>query len=123
MLASLTPKICVMEQFRFTFQLSRKEIFEVAIYGDGCLATSAAVFNQPKTDFSRCGQCQEDVTKGHRAARRFYKKWDPFHLRKLTPEQYQELAADINVLKERYNWCDGDGWYNQRRLSMMKPKN
>lgn len=116
-----------MNEFEMSFQLSRTEIFVVSYKTVGSnprpyFSTSAAVFNRPKTDFTRGGQCQDDVLKSHRAAMRFYKKWDAFHLRDLTAEQYQDLMADVEVLKERYNWCTCTSFYAQRVLSMQKPK-
>jgi len=116
-----------MNELNLTFQLSRTEIFEVSYKTIGSNAspyfsTSAAVFNRPKTDFNRCGQCQDDVLKTHRAAMRFYKKWDPFHLHDLTPKQYKELVDDIETLKDRYNWCSGTSFCEQRALSMQNPK-
>ena len=74
-----------MERFEFhaAFQLTRKIIFEVSYYTLGSndspyFTTSAEEFNQPKTDYNRAGQAQDDLCTG--AARAFYKKWDLFHL-------------------------------------------
>ena len=67
-------------------------------------------------------------------AMRFYKKWDPCHLHDLTPEQYEELTADIETLKARYNYVEdvrdrfGEGarnhipFYAVVELSKMEPK-
>lgn len=113
--------------FEYTFQITKKIIFEVR-YNDlsGAnrepdFATSCAVFNQPKTDFDRCGQCQADVLpKGK--ARNFWEKWDNLHLHKLDETQEEELLLDVEELKAKYNWCAGSGFCEQRELSKMNLK-
>jgi hypothetical protein len=57
-----------MERFKFhtAFQLTRKIIFKVSYYTLGSndsayFSTSVCEFNQPKTDFSRCGQAQKGL--------------------------------------------------------------
>ena len=67
------------KEFIASFQLSKKIIFEVNFYTLGnnshpYFSTSAYEFNQPKTDYRRGGQAQEDLTKGFYVARRFWKK-------------------------------------------------
>lgn len=112
--------------FEYTFQQSKKVIFEVRyddLHGANKkpdFATSAAVFNQPKTDFNRCGQCQEDVLTGQ--ARAFWEKWDKKHLCYLSPDEEREVLADIETLKASYNWIEGSNFYQQKELSKMQPK-
>lgn len=95
--------------FFYAFQMSKTVIFEINYYLLGnnqspYFHTSAAQFNQPKSDFNHCGQAQETLLKGHSAAMDFYKKWDSLHGKDLTQEQYNEMQADIEILKEKYNY-------------------
>lgn len=112
-------------EFKYTFQITRKVIFEVSYYTLGSnknphFTTSAAVFNQPKTDFSQCGQCQDSVLTGK--AVKFYKKWDYLHLKDLTAAEYEEIIEDIEELKNAYNWISGQSFSAQRELSKSKLK-
>ena len=97
------------KEFIASFQLSKKIIFEVNFYTLGnnshpYFSTSAYEFNQPKTDYRRGGQAQEDLTKGFYMARRFWKKWDKKHLQDLTEEEYADLIIDLERMKETYNY-------------------
>ena len=51
-----------------------------------------------------CGQAQENICKGHRAAYNFYRKWDKKHLQDLTSEEYSDMRSDLEKLKEKYNF-------------------
>ena len=67
------------KEFIASFQLSKKIVFNVNYYTLGnnsspYFSTSADEFNQPKTDYCRGGQAQEDLTKNFLTARRFWKK-------------------------------------------------
>jgi hypothetical protein len=98
-----------MKEFQAVFQLSKLIIFEVYYYTlstnkNAHFTTSAAEFCKNKKDFCRCGQAQDDLTRGFATARRFWKKWDALHLKTLTPEQYNELQADLQALKDKYNY-------------------
>ena len=98
-----------MKEFQAVFQLSKTIIFEVNFYTLSTnqtphFSTSAAQFARNKKDFTRCGQSQMELTKGFLTARRFFLKWDKHHLHNLTPAQYEELQADLQTLKERYNF-------------------
>ncbi len=100
-----------MKEFIATFQLSKTIIFNVEYYTlltnkKPHFSTSADEFCRSKKDFRRCGQAQEELTKGFRAARQFYKKWDAHHLHELTEEQYNEMVADLDVLKDKYNFME-----------------
>lgn len=93
--------------FELAVQLDKKRIFFVDYHvlgwsSEPYFSTSAAVFNQPKTDYTECGQCQDRVLTGK--AREFWKKWDQYHLKKLEPEKLDELMQDIQGLKEEYNY-------------------
>lgn len=93
------------KRFMYAFIISRTRVFEVE-YGaikenkDWYFATSAAKFNQPKTDWQTCGQCEEEVLFGK--PKLFFRKWNHKHLTPLTESEYSELLADIEGLKEAY---------------------
>ena len=58
--------IITAKEFHAVFTLSKIKIFEVNYYTLGSnnspyFTTSAAIFNRPKTDYNRCGQCQDDA--------------------------------------------------------------
>lgn len=94
-----------MEAFNYTFVVNRGRIFGInyrLLAGNSAayFATSVAVFNRPRTDFNRCGQCQDDVLVGD--AHNFYKKWSGLHLNELTKAQYSGIIEDIEALKIRY---------------------
>ena len=99
-----------MYEFSYAFQLSKKRIFEVCYHTVGSneypyFSTSAAEFNQPKTDYNRCGQAQADLLSG--VAKRFWEKWDYLHCKKIENEsQFNELIEDIEELKDRYNYIE-----------------
>lgn len=100
-----------MKEFMYCFQLDKMTVFEVDFYTLSTnkmphFSTSAARFIRSKRDYSRCGQCQKDVLPRHSAARRFYDKWDRLHLHSLTPAEYEEMTADIEKLKARYNYIE-----------------
>lgn len=100
-----------MKEFMYCFQIDKMTVFEVEYYTLGgnkspYFSTSAARFIRSKRDYSECGQAQERLLPKHSAARRFYDKWDRLHLHNLTPEEYAEMAADIEELKTRYNYIE-----------------
>ena len=125
-----------MAEFMYVFQLSRMRVFFVSyrtLLGNSYpyFATHAATFNQPKTDYRECGQCQSRVLDGY--ARAFYKKWHHMHLKELTDEQLAEMEHDIARLKKAYNFLErrrdtfkGTDWdfrfSDIKKLSMKKPK-
>lgn len=124
------------QEFMYTFQITRTVIFEVNYYTLGenksaHFSTSADVFNRPKTDFNRCGQCQNEVLTGY--AHKFWAKWDKHHGKDLNDNDYKELLQDIEELKSRYNYIDTirdtfagthyrHSFYNQKELSMQPLK-
>lgn len=112
-------------EFKYTFQITKKIIFEISYYTLGSnktpyFSTSAALFNQPKSDFNQCGQCQKDVLFGN--AKKFYLKYDSLHLLDLNDEQYENIITDIELLKEQYNWIDNQRFSNQKDLSKLELK-
>ena len=103
-------------EFNIAFQLSKMILFEVSyitIPGNKTphFSTSAEEFIRSKSDFCRCGQAQEILTKGFPEVRNFYKKWDKYHLNDLTQEQYVEMIADLKELMEKYNFVEYSGTY------------
>ena len=97
------------KEFIASFQLSKKIVFNVDFYTLGNnsyphFSTSAFEFNQPKTDYYRGGQDQEDLTKDFYVARRFWKKWDKKHLQNLTEKEYADLIIDLERMKQVYNY-------------------
>lgn len=128
-----------VREMHYAFQLSRTEIYEVhvrpSIISRGIagppvqngyyFSTEAEVFNRPKTYWNRCGQCQYSVTANYPQANAHWKKWDPFHLKQVGSEQYNEWLKDIEELKAAYNYIEQgrDISFNQlRELSMEKVK-
>lgn len=94
-----------MKEFKYVFAVARGRIFEISYYTLGSnkapyFTTSASEFNRPRTDFNRGGQAQKDLLHGR--ALTFYKKWDKYHLKDLTPTLYDMLVSDIEALKFIY---------------------
>lgn len=127
------------KEFLSAFQLSRKAMFEVSYYtlstnSNPDFTTCAETFNQPKTDWNMCGQCQKEVLKNFPTARKFYEKWDAKHLKDLTDEEYAEMREDLKALENRYNhiireldeskkpYSPHISFYDMKDLSMMKVK-
>ena len=97
-----------MKEFNACFQMSKMILFNVSYYTLGnnqnpYFVTSADEFIRSKRDFCRGGQAQEALLKGFPEAYNFYKKWDVFHLKQLTQEQYDEMRKDLCVLEQKYN--------------------
>ena len=127
------------KEFLSVFQLSKKAVFEVNFYTLSTnrapyFTTSACVFNQPKTDYNMCGQCQKEVLKGFPTALDFYEKWDVKHLHDLTDEEYAEMREDLKALEEKYNFIMKEldetkkpyspdiSFYDVKELSKLTPK-
>lgn len=121
----------------WAFQISKKIIFEANYYQlrgneKPHFSTSASKFNQPKTDWERCGQAQEALLPKSSEAYKFWEKWDKKHLQDLTNTEYNELLKDIELLKECYNFIEQEQdeslnkefltFYELKELSMKKPK-
>jgi hypothetical protein len=100
-----------MKEFMYCFQISKMIVFEVEYYTLGSnkapyFSTSAAKFIRSKRDYSTCGQAQSALLPKGSPARRFWQKWNPLHLKDLTPAEYEEMTADIEQLKARYNYIE-----------------
>ena len=76
-----------------------------------------------------CGQCQRNTLFGK--AFEFWEKWDKCHLKQLNERQYAELISDIEMLKNEYNYLEGNDYevehdrisfYKIKEFSKMKPK-
>ena len=101
-----TDKLFIME-----FQLGKLSLFSVRYSRVGSnkypdFATSGCHFIQNKKDFDYCGQCQDKLLQSYPEAKAFYEKWDVKHLSTLTPEEYDDLMKDIQVLKDKYNYIE-----------------
>lgn len=97
------------KEFLAVFQLSKTKVLFVEYYtlstnSNPDFTMSAAEFCRNKLDYTRCGQCQEEITKGFLTAHSFVKKWNPHHLHDLTPAEYSEMLTDLEKLKVRYNY-------------------
>ena len=100
-----------MKEFMYVFQISKLITFEVNFYTLGTnsapyFSTSANEFCRSKRDYTRGGQAQRDLLPKCSPARRFFEKWDRCHLHNLTAAEYEEVTADIEKLKERYNYIE-----------------
>ena len=100
-----------MYEFSCAFQITRKIIFCVEFHTVGSndhpyFSTSVGEFNQPKTDWLVCGQCQGTLLQGH-YAKSFWEKWDYMHCKNIENEkQFEELIEDLDKLKEKYNFVE-----------------
>jgi hypothetical protein len=99
----------IKQELKYVFQITKMITFEVEYYTLGSnskpyFTTSSNEFIRSKRDYSRCGQCQRDILPKGGLARKFYEKWDKFHLEDLTDSQYNELIEDIEELKSKYNY-------------------
>lgn len=97
----------VPAEFKAAFQVNKYVIFEVCYRTLGgnehpYFSTQAGRLNRRKSDYVECGQCQGKLPES--AAKRFWRKWDAKHLGQLTDEERAEVWADIEELKERYNY-------------------
>lgn len=100
-----------MKEFMYCFQIDEMRVFEVRFYTLSSnktpyFATSAAQFIRSKRDYKQCGQAQKEILPKGSAAIRFYNKWNRLHLHDLTQEEYDAVTADIEGLKERYNYIE-----------------
>ena len=119
--------------------MSKMILFKVSYYTLGnnqspYFSTSACEFVRNKRNFCRAGQAQEILLQGYPEAYNFYKKWDIFHLKQLTQEQYNEMRKDLCILEQKYNNLflemedgiklnpDRFGFYQLVELSKQTPK-
>lgn len=86
-------------------------------------STSAAIWFSNHRGVISGGQCQELALKDVPLFYDFYKKWDKHHLKLLTPRQLEELASDVETLKEFgspfFEASDGD---SEDRCSDMETR-
>ena len=108
-----------MSRLDYAFQITKKIMFEVR--NDEYFATSADKFNTRNTDFEQCGQCQDELLP-QGSARKFWEKWDRYHLTRLTADQEKELEKDIEPLKESYNWAPSTYFSRMQELQKQTPK-
>ena len=116
-----------MKEFKFSFQLSKLDILIVSYYKlngnkDAYFTISAAVLQRGKQDYAMCGQCQEEVSKGHGAARCFVRKFNSLHNECLNEMQYNEIVAEIEILKQKYNWIESESFNQIVSMSKLIPK-
>lgn len=100
-----------MKEFMYCFQIDKMTVFNVSFYTLSTnktpyFSTSAAQFIRSKRDYDTCGQCQERVLPKNSIARHFFDKWDKLHLKNLTQNEYVEIIADIEELKDVYNYIE-----------------
>ena len=112
-------------EFCIVFKVGPNVTFEVSYYrcGDNkapYFTTSASIWFSNHRGVLGGGQCQERALKDSPLFYNFYKKWDPHHLHKLTPNQLMELASDVKALKNSgapfFEASDGD--YEDRCSNM-----
>lgn len=117
--------------FHYVFQINKMVVFNVNYYllasnRTPHFSTSADLFIRSKRDFAICGQCQKSVLPKDSLAYQFYTKWNICHLHDLTDEQYNDLCADIELLRNEYNYIfskdDNISFLNVVELSKMKLK-
>jgi hypothetical protein len=73
-------------------------------------STSLSIFNHPRTDYIRCGQCQE-IIPHEWDIYKFYKKWDKYQLVEfgnIPLKDIEELKEDVEGLKKIYPWVETD---------------
>lgn len=92
--------------FDYAFIIGR-DVFSVSYHkhkgnADYDFTTQAGVFNHPRTDFNRGGQCQDEVLPKTGTAREFWEKWHKKHLQPLTNDEMQELRKDLQEMEKEY---------------------
>ena len=90
--------------------------------GDGAVARFVNKFNM-------CGHCQEEESKGscewfnrYGAARLFVDKFNSLHNECLNETQYNEIVAEIEILKQKYNWIESESFNKIVSMSKLTPK-
>ena len=121
-----------MKEFKFSFQLSKIAILTICYYklvenesaeftisvtvlrgakGDGAVARFVNKFNM-------CGHCKE----GYGAAKFFVDKFNSLHNECLNEMQYNEIVAEIEILKQKYNWIESESFNKIVSMSKLTPK-
>ena len=102
------------DAFAVTFRISKKKFFRVN-FGQTkshrqqpYFTTSGGILNYKRSDWNRCGQCQDSILLENSKAYQFFDKWNKLHLSTLTKEQYKELHDDLQELKAEYRYIESD---------------
>ena len=96
--------------FAVVFQITQNVNFEVYYNvrtdNSSYFSTKACLFNQSKTDYKICGQCQNEVLPEPSEAYYFYKKWNKYQCKPITDEKvWKEMIEDVINLAEDYNYA------------------
>lgn len=91
-------------EFDIIFKVAPSTSFEVQYYRcstneEPYFATSAAVFTRNNVGCVTRGQCQKRALAGNSLFYRFFNKWSPKHLQRLTTSELKKLADDVSELK------------------------
>jgi len=98
-------------EFYYCFKITDKVVFQVKNYTIGSnkenyFATEACLFNNDKTDYNECGQCQERLLPKDSLAYKFYKKWDYKQTLHLSDTELQNVKEDVEKLKQAYPYVE-----------------
>lgn len=113
----------MQNEFEYTFIIDRMVSFTVSYYTLGSnkhphFSTCAQKFNRPKSDYSECGQAQDNLLPYHSMARDFWRKWNRKHLKSLTDDELRQVENDVELLKQNYPYVEGDSFYRIKEKSM-----
>ena len=113
----------MQNEFKYTFIIDRMVSFTVSYYTLGSnehphFATCAQKFNRPKSDYSECGQAQDRLLPYHSMVRDFWRKWNGKHLMLLTDDELRQVENDVELLKQKYPYVEGDDFYTIKVKSM-----
>lgn len=94
------------KEFYTAIAIDKKTIFEISymtLPGNKkpYFSTSASKFNRIYSDYTHCGQAQDELLPAG-VARNFWEKWDCEHLNELSDEKLNDLLNDIEELKKHY---------------------
>ena len=98
-------------EFYYCFKITNEVVFQVKNYTIGSnkenyFATEAGLFNNNKTDYDMCGQCQERILPKDSLAYKFYKKWDYKQTLHLSDDELQNVKRDVEQLKKTYQYVE-----------------
>lgn len=108
-----------MKNFTVSFRIAKRKSFTVYYRlndNQSYFSTTAELLNYKRSDYSQCGQAQNDILYRGSLAYDFFKKWDIKHLETLTALEFEELEKDINVLKNKYPYIKNDNFDNMVEL-------
>lgn len=101
-------------EFVINFRDSKRIFFSIQYGMHGHLnqnpyfSTSAGKLNRNRNDYESCGQAQSILT--NQNLKEFFEKWNNYHLKTLTFENYNELMQDIKNLKDTIPYIDSDNF-------------